>query len=232
VIFEAHNAAIELPLSHNVSPTSQIFVLVSEDDSRVVRNFSWGLIPTWSKDASRAASLINARSETVAEKPSFRNLIARHRCVIPMDGYYEWKELLRHDETKLIKQPYFFSASKQSKFSHAGMLGVAGLWTTWKNPNDTNARMLHTVVALTRAANDMVGDIHHRMPVLLDDDGIRSWLSADLQEPLMTLLPIENDALQVWPVSTKVNNARNNGQDLIEPIAIDIIEPEDELRLF
>jgi putative SOS response-associated peptidase YedK len=197
-----------------------------------VVSFSWGLIPRWAPDASRAASLINARIETVAEKPSFRDLVAQHRCVLPMDGYFEWKEQLRHDAMKPVKQPFYFSAHVESRYSHKGVLAVAGLWTSWKDPNQPDSDVLQTAVALTTDANDMVGEIHHRMPVLLDERGVENWLDADIRNPLGELDVIPNDALVVCAVSTKVNSSRNNGSELIEPIVLTKSEPVDELKLF
>jgi putative SOS response-associated peptidase YedK len=233
--FAARVDTDELSLSFNVAPTSRVFAVVSESNTRSLVNFSWGLIPRWAQDSSRAASMINARVETVAEKPSFRDLVSKNRCVLPMDGYFEWREQLRHDETKpmkSVKQPFYFSANLESGFSHNGVLAVAGLWTSWKDPNQPNSQLLHTVVALTTNANDMVGEIHHRMPVLLDEQGVDNWLDVNTQSPLVELEAVPNDALVVCAVSTKVNSSRNNGSELIEPVVLTQTEPVDELKLF
>ena len=230
--FAARIDTDELSLSFNVAPTSRVFAVVNDSNTRSLVNFSWGLIPRWAPDASRAASMINARVETVAEKPSFRDLVSTNRCVLPMDGYFEWKEQLRHDTNKAIKQPFYFTAHAESRFSHRGVLAVAGLWTSWKDPNQPNGHVLHTVVALTTNANDMVGEIHHRMPVLLDDAGVETWLDKNTQNALSELEIIPNDALVVCAVSTKVNSSRNDGSELIEPIVLIKTEPVDELKLF
>ena len=230
--FAARVDSEELSLSFNVAPTSRVFAVINESNARSLVNFSWGLIPRWASDSSRAASMINARVETVAEKPSFRDLVSKNRCVLPMDGYFEWKEQLRHDAIKPIKQPYYFSANSQSRHSHQGVLAVAGLWTAWKDPSQPNSQFTHTVVALTTIANDMVGEIHHRMPVLLDEQGVDNWLDANAQSPLGELEAVPNDALVVCAVSTKVNSSRNNGSELIEPIVLMKTEPVDELKLF
>jgi putative SOS response-associated peptidase YedK len=176
--------------------------------------------------------MINARVETVAEKPSFRDLVSKNRCVLPMDGYFEWKEQLRHDTSKTVKQPFYFSANLETRFSHRGVLAVAGLWTAWKDPNQPNSHVLHTVVALTTHANDMVGEIHHRMPVLLDEQGVENWLDTSSQSPIGELVVVPNDALIVCAVSTKVNSSRNNGRELIDPIVLAVSEQVDELKLF
>ena len=230
--FAARVDTDELSLSFNVAPTSRVFAVVNESNTRSLVNFSWGLIPHWAQDSSRAASMINARVETVAEKPSFRDLVSHNRCVLPMDGYFEWKEQLRHDTNKAVKQPFYFSPHLESRFSHRGVLAIAGLWTSWKDPNQPNSQLLHTVVALTTNANDMVGEIHHRMPVLLDEHGVDNWLDANSQSPINELEAVPNDALVVCAVSTKVNSSRNNGSDLIAPIVLMKTEPVDELKLF
>jgi len=230
--FAAQLNTDELPTSFNVAPTSRIHAIVNDAGSRSLVSLSWGLVPRWASDSSRAASLINARVETVAEKPSFRGLLAGNRCVLPLDGYFEWKEQLRHDTNRPGKQPYYFSAHAGSPFSHHEILAIAGLWTSWKNPNEPNGRVLNTAVALTTQANEMVGEIHHRMPVLLDQQGVDNWLDTDNQSPLLDLDLVPNDALVVCAVSTKVNSSRNNGSDLIEPIALTQNQPLDELKLF
>ena len=230
--FEASVATDDLALSFNVSPTSRIYAVIDESDTRSIVSLSWGLVPRWASDASRAASMINARVETVAEKPSFRDLVASNRCVLPVDGYFEWKEQLRHDAKKPMKQPYYFSVHPESNFSHQGVLGIAGLWTSWKDPNQPNGHVLNTAVALTTQANEMVGEIHHRMPVLLDQQGVDSWLDVGNQSPLSYLQVVPNDALVVCAVSTKVNNSRNNGSELIEPITLMQEQSIDELKLF
>ena len=231
-IFSCSLDTAELPISFNVAPTSRVLGIVNSTGGPSVVSFSWGLIPRWAPDASRAASLINARIETVAEKPSFRDLVAQHRCVIPMNGYFEWKEQLRHDAMKPIKQPFYFSARSQSRYSHQGVLAVAGLWTAWKDPNQSNGQVVHSAGALTTDANDMVSQVHHRMPVLLDRSGVANWLDDKNINPLAQIQVVDNDALLVCAVSTKVNSSRNNGSDLIEPIDLTQTESLGELKLF
>jgi putative SOS response-associated peptidase YedK len=231
-IFSCSLDTDELPISFNVAPTSPVLGIVHSTGGPSVVSFSWGLIPRWAPDASRAASLINARIETVAEKPSFRDLVAQHRCVLPMDGYFEWKEQLRHDALRPIKQPYFFSANNQSHYSHKGVLAVAGLWTAWKDPNQSGGQVVHTAVALTTDANDMVSKVHHRMPVLLDTSGVSLWLDQNNVDPLVHIQAADNEALVVCAVSTRANNSRNNGSELIDPIDLAQAQPVDELKLF
>ena len=231
-IFSSALDTDELAISFNVAPTSRVLGIVNSTGKPSVVSFSWGLIPRWAPDTSRAASLINARIETVAEKPSFRDLVGQHRCVLPMDGYFEWKEQIRHDAMKPIKQPYYFSAHSQSRYSHQGVLAVAGLWTAWKDPNQSNGQVVHTAVALTTNANDMVSQVHHRMPVLLDRAGVANWLDEKNFNPLSQIQVVDNDALVVCAVNTKVNSSRNNGSELIEPIDLTQTESLGELKLF
>jgi putative SOS response-associated peptidase YedK len=167
--------------------------------------------------------LINARSESVAEKPSFRNLISRHRCVMPMNAYYEWKPMKKSG--KAMKQPFAFFPGKDSGYDHQSHFAVASLWSTWR---DADGRELVTCVALTTEANDRISQVHNRMPVLLTQDGIREWLSEDVVAPLHLAQGIPNEAVTYFPVSTEVNNARNHGSHLIEAITLDAEPVADE----
>lgn len=211
--FDALARAVDLAPNYNVAPTATIYGVVSREKQRFVENFSWGLVPVWAKDRSRASSLINARSETIAEKPSFRGLLKRYRCVIPLDGYYEWKSVEVPGATKAIKQPYYFTPTQSALFA------VAGLWTTWREPEATpDAPVLHSCVLITTSANDTASTVHDRMPVLLDGDGIDQWLAEDDLAPLHLLRPAPNDFLSAVKVATTVNSTRNRGPQLIEPI--------------
>ena len=129
-LFDAVVTAVDVPVNYNLAPTTTVYGVVQRDEVRFVENFSWGLVPSWAKDRSRAASLINARCETISEKPSFRNLVKTRRCVIPLTGYYEWKSVAKSEESgaKVIKQLYYFTPIGSPLFA------AAGLWTTWKEP--------------------------------------------------------------------------------------------------
>jgi putative SOS response-associated peptidase YedK len=221
--FSAVASSAELSLNFNISPTSDVYVLRSVDGQVRLDVMSWGLVPVWAKDMSRAANLINARSESVAEKPSFRNLISRHRCVMPMNAYYEWKPM--KISGKVVKQPFAFFPGKDSGYDHESHFAVASLWSTWR---DTDGRELNTCVALTTEANERVSLVHNRMPVLLTKDGITQWLSGDVVAPLHLAQGIPNDAVSYYPVSTEVNNARNHGSQLLEEITLDAETEADE----
>jgi putative SOS response-associated peptidase YedK len=198
--------------NYNVAPTTQILTLVQTDDStnhRVLRRAHWGLLPSWSKDRKRAASMINARSETLTEKPSFRNLVARHRCVIPVDGYYEWRTVDVATGPKTPKRPYFISSPD------GVALALAGLWTTWKDP-ERNGELVRSCAIITTTPNERLAAIHDRMPCVLDGDDIGEWLSGE-PAPLHLLRAAAPERLRHYSVSTAVNTVRNNGPELIEP---------------
>ena len=214
--FAAIESGASLSQNFNISPTSDVFVLRSYSDAVRLDVMSWGLVPVWAKDVSRAASLINARSESVAEKPSFRNLISRHRCVMPMNAYYEWKPM--KVAGKAMKQPFAFFPGKDSGYDHESHFAVASLWSTWR---DGEGKELTTCVALTTEANQRVSQVHNRMPVLLTKDGVKQWLSEEVVAPLHLAHGIPDDAVEYFPVSTDVNNARNHGLQLLNPVTLE-----------
>ena len=219
--FAAIDGGVWLSQNFNISPTSDVFVLRSYSDAVRLDVMSWGLVPVWAKDVSRAASLINARSESVAEKPSFRNLISRHRCVMPMNAYYEWKPM--KVAGKAMKQPFAFIPGKDSGYDHESHFAVASLWSTWR---DGEGKELTTCVALTTEANQRVSQVHNRMPVLLTKDGVKQWLSEEVVAPLHLAHGIPDDAVEYFPVSTDVNNARNHGLQLLNPVTLEDEAPE------
>jgi putative SOS response-associated peptidase YedK len=219
--FAAVDSGVSLFQNFNISPTSDVFVLRSYSDAVRLDVMSWGLVPAWAKDVSRAASLINARSESVAEKPSFRNLISRHRCVMPMNAYYEWKPM--KVAGKAMKQPFAFTPGKDSEYDHESHFAVASLWSTWR---DGEGKELTTCVALTTEANQRVSQVHNRMPVLLTKDGVKQWLSEEVVAPLHLAHGIPDDAVEYFPVSTDVNNARNHGLQLLNPVTLEDEAPE------
>ena len=180
---------------------------------RVVR---WGLVPFWAKDTSIGSRLINARAETVATKPAFRRAFARHRCLLPADGFYEWEK--SGDPKHPRKQPYYIQRED------GGVLAFAGLYELWRNkdqPEDDPEAWLWTATIITTRAEDEVGRIHDRMPMVIDPARWAAWLdpaatSAEALHGLMT--PAASAHLTTYPVSTEVNSVRHNGPELIEPM--------------
>jgi putative SOS response-associated peptidase YedK len=178
---------------------------------RVVR---WGLVPSWAKEASIGSRLINARSETVTEKPAFRNAFAKRRCLLPADGYYEWQK--PPAGTKAPKQPFFIGRPDH------GPLAFAGLYELWRDrslPGEDPAAWLWSATIITTTAPDELGEIHDRMPMVIDPSGWADWLdpaSTDPADVRALLAPAAASGLSSYPVSLAVNSVRNNGPELIE----------------
>jgi putative SOS response-associated peptidase YedK len=207
------------PSNWNISPTTVIPFINADDEKGEIRNVntaSWGLIPSWAKDASRASNAINARVESISEKPTFKSAFKSRRCLIPVTGYYEWATELGKYKPK---QPFYIS----HKNKHS--LAIAGLYENWINP--VSKQSVQSAAIITREAVGILAPIHHRMPVILPKDLWSTWLSSK------SLLPNEIDDylnmidikeadkdLIFWPVSDDVNNARNTGADLAKEIAL------------
>jgi putative SOS response-associated peptidase YedK len=168
----------------------------------------WGLVPSWAKDISIGAKLINARSETVTEKPSFREAFKQRRCIIPADGFYEWQR------TEGRKQPFFFQMRDERPF------GFAGLWERWQG---ATGQVIESCTILTTEANEVLRPVHDRMPVILHSDDYELWLDEDVRkrEFLNDLLrPYPAKEMVSHPVSTAINSPGNQGATLIELMAV------------
>lgn len=193
----------------NAAPTHELPVIIDVDGSLQMHPMQWGLIPSWVKPGEKPkVSPINARSETVAEKPMFRNLVKRRRCLVPANGFYEWKR------TGGPKQPYLIHLRDEPIMLMAGLYDV-------RTGDDGEDQPTYTI--LTGPSNDVMSEVHDRTPVMIDPDDIELWLDPDIQEisPLEPLLqPLPNEKIEMYPVSTAVNSVRNNRPELIEPIAI------------
>jgi putative SOS response-associated peptidase YedK len=213
----------ELGPRYNVAPTQDIPVVVQRDDGRRIEMHRWGLVPSWSKSVSSAgARYINARGETVATSAAFRTSFVRRRCVIPADGFYEWRREGR------AKQPFLIHSPADAP------LAFAGLWSPWRDPADGQWLLSATVV--TTAANATVGELHNRMPVILDEEAWRLWLDPDMRDEglLQSLLePAADDLLELRAASPLVNNANNEGAELlVAPAALLVGDEEAALTLF
>ena len=183
----------------NVAPTHQIPAIVSQGEETLMAAFSWGLVPGWAKDPAIGSRMINARSETAAEKPSFRTALGKRRCIVPADGWYEWQG------SPGKKTPFYFSASNEE------VLGLAGIYESWKQPD---GQILWSAAILTQQARPDFSFIHDRMPVLLTPDMQQSWLNLPTS-PLSDVLDAAASVqLQAWEVSSAVGNVRNNSADL------------------
>lgn len=190
---------------YNIPPGTDIPVIrQSPEGKRVLHLLRWGLVPHWAKDPSIGAKLNNARGESVAEKPSFRDAYKRRRCLIPMSGFFEWKA-----EGK-IKQPYYISAKSGEP------LAMGGLWESWKAPDGS---ILRTVCVVTTSPNAVMAPIHDRMPVIVAPENWRSWLSGMPDDISGMITPYRDGELQAWPVSRRVSKTQDDDMELIEPIA-------------
>ena len=230
---EEGSAAQGLPPNYNVAPTDEVYAVLARLDKqqptappqRQLRIVRWGLVPSWAKDRKIASKLINARVETLTEKPAFRKAFAVRRCLLPADGYYEWYTEDAADAAadkpggKQPKQPYFIRGRG------GGVLPMAGLYEFWRDPNaepDTDPWLWSAAVITTEATDD-VGRIHDRMPMLIEPQNWARWLDpreskADTLGRL--LVPAAAGRLEAYPVSTEVNDVRNDGPHLIEPISV------------
>jgi len=185
---------------YNIAPTQFIAAIRnSEESGRELAKFRWGLIPSWAKDPSIGNRMINARAETVTEKPSFRAAYRRRRCLVLADGFYEWK---KDGDTKT---PWFISLANGAPFA------FAGLWENWQS-KETDESIQSTTI-ITTAANEFMAALHHRMPVVLQPDTADRWLDGD--DDLIDAVASNSPEFRAWPVDRRVNNARNEGEGLI-----------------
>ncbi len=191
---------------YNIAPMQNIGAVRAAEGGRELVLLRWGLIPSWSKDDKIANKLTNARAETVAEKPSFRSAFKSRRCIIPASGFFEWKR-----ESKQ-KQPFYIHPRGEELFS------FAALWETWHDPE---GEIVESCAIITTEANELMQPIHDRMPVILNWSGEEQWLDPETsKEDLRSLLvPFASDQMEAYPVSTWVNNAKNQGPKCIEPLS-------------
>jgi putative SOS response-associated peptidase YedK len=217
---------------YNVAPTKPVYAVVErppgtgapdggdeDQPERQLRVLSWGLVPFWAKDPSIGSRMINARMETVHEKPAFRRAFATRRCLLPADGYYEWYPTqLKTKAGKPLKQPFYIHPAD------GGVMAMAGLYEIWRDPTrdeDDPDRFRWTCTVLTTTAEDAVGHIHDRMPLLVEPERYGAWLDPTTADPDVLrglLVPATPGRLEAFPVSTAVNNVRNNGPELVDPL--------------
>ena len=205
----------------NVAPTQSVATVFESDGVRHLDTFHWGLVPFWAKDPKIGNRMINARAETIAEKNSFKRSFAKKRCIIPADGFYEWKKI----DGQKKKQPMYMHRVDGEPFA------FAGLWEVWRDKqhldDDGNPLELWSCTIITGEPNDKVAEVHDRMPVMLPPDRWDAWLDRDNHDVdalQQFLVPAPAELIALRPVSTDVNNVRNNGPHLIEeaePVADD-----------
>lgn len=204
--FDLSEILFELQPRFNIAPGQPIPAIIEDQGKRRIGQIRWGLVPSWAKDEKIGYKMINARAETLTEKPAFRNLFARKRCLIPADGFYEWKQ------TAKGKQPMRIMMKNEEPFA------FAGLFDTWTRPD---GQKVHTCTIITTQPNEVVKDIHDRMPVILrqEDEGVwldREKYDADLLQSL--LVPYDATQMRAYPVSAMVGSPKNDVPDCIKEI--------------
>jgi putative SOS response-associated peptidase YedK len=211
--FGAEPPETELVPSYNVAPTNDVYAVVeAPDGTRRVEVFRWGLVPVWAKDIRVGQKMINARAETVATKGAYKADFKKHRCIVPMDGFYEWQ--VRPGQK--AKQPHFIHRVDGEP------LAVAGLWSAWRDPASApDGQWLHSCTVVTTSANETMAPLHDRMPVILPASAWPSWLdpaNQDLVQLGGLLVPAPTELLTTHPVSTEVNKVSSKGVELIAPV--------------
>lgn len=197
----------DLDQNYNCAPSQQLPV-VSNDNPGALSKYHWGLIPFWAKDKKIGYKMINARGETITEKPSFRNAFKKRRCLVPADAFYEWKRMTGSKE----KIPYRIFLKDQPLFS------MAGIWETWKNPEGEYIRSFSII---TTTPNELMAEIHDRMPVILSKTDEKTWLESGNQEELLNLIrPFPAAGMDAYRISKLVNSPRNNSKEIIEKVEI------------
>jgi len=203
------------PPRYNVAPTQPIPVVRLLDGKRSLALIRWGLLPAWVQDPKAFPLLINARGESVLDKPAFRNAMRRRRCLIPTDGFYEWQAT----DKRAPKRPYFVRAKRNAGEAPAP-LAFAGLWETWTGPNGEE---LDTAAIVTTAANRTLSAIHDRMPAFIPTEAFDRWLDCercDAKEAALLIKPADDTLLEAYPISLAVNRVANDSEALIAPLAV------------
>jgi putative SOS response-associated peptidase YedK len=208
--FDAVPAEDEWAPRYNIAP-SQPVPVIRQNPKETRREMSfvrWGLIPSWAKDCSGAARMINARSETAATKPGFRDALKFRRCLVPADGFYEWARMGK------VKQPYCFEVNEGRLFA------FAGIWERWKDPG---GKVLETCSILTTTPNAVTAAVHDRMPVILDRDSYDLWLDPGMQDASAAsdlLKPLDAQRMRSYPVSARINHVANDDKECSAPVEL------------
>ncbi|MCX6268808.1 MAG: SOS response-associated peptidase [Bacteroidetes bacterium] len=192
---------------YNCSPTQNLAV-IANDAPDTLKFFRWGLIPSWSKDPAGGSKLINARAETLAEKPSFKNAFRNRRCLVPATGFYEWKRDHHKDIARNISRPFHIGMKNGDPFC------FAGLWDRWVSGE---GEIMHSFTIITTSPNKLMEPIHDRMPVILHREDEQRWISSQMESSSLAdlLKPYPAEMMEAWPVSTLVNSPKNDGPEII-----------------
>ena len=208
-LYRLLDSVITVP-RYNIAPTQPVAAIWEQHGRREARFARWGLVPGWVKDPRDFPLIINARVETMAEKPAFRDALKHGRCIIPANGYYEW-----HTNADKSKQPYYITMEDDRP------MALAGFVASWMGPNGEE---IDSVATITVPANDQLSTVHDRMPVLLEGEAIEAWLdgaNVRAREAAQLALPLADGALKFHPVSRRVNSARDDDPGLIEAVTLE-----------
>jgi len=201
---------LDQPPSWNVGPQRTLFAVSERHETRVLDCYRWGLVPSWSKDPTIGSRLFNARAETIAEKPSFRNAFAKRPCVIPVDGFYEWDHRPGRN-----RQPHFFTRADEKP------LVLAGLYEFWRDDAVADAELIATCTIITTTPSEDMEDLHDRMPVVLNTDDVETWINVHEHGPderHLLLRPAPIGTLTHYGVDTAVGSVKNDGPELTAPV--------------
>ena len=204
---EAPEALLEP--SWNVAPTRDVYAVLADGSTRHLDAFHWGLIPRWAKDPKIGSKMINARAESLAEKNAYKSAFKRRRCIVPADGFYEWQKR----PGQKTKQPFFIHRPDGEPYA------FAGLWETWRGPDGKSDEVLRSCTIITTTPNSEMAKIHDRMPVILPPDAWDTWLDPeqdDLDLLGKLLVPAPAHLITLRPITTLVNNVRNDGPELMD----------------
>ena len=211
---EYFDLADEIPLEarYNIAPSQEVAVIRQQEGRRTLSFLRWGLVPHWAKDVKIGYKMINARAETLASKPSFRAAFRTRRCIIPARGFYEWKKAGK------TKQPFYICRKEGAP------MALAGLWERWENP-EKPGEVVESCTIITTGANALLGQLHNRMPVILERGDFGLWLDPDRQSPkdlLPLLRPAGDGILELRPVSGYVNKPGNEGEECVRGTSQDL----------
>jgi putative SOS response-associated peptidase YedK len=224
-VFGVRPEDFEWPERYNIAPTQLVPVVrqAAKEPERLLANMRWGLVPYWATDLSIGARMINARSEEAASKPAFRESLKRRRCLVPADGFYEWRTAGK------ARQPYCFQLADGSVFA------FAGIWDRWKNPKDPQGQPVESFSILTTTPNALTAEVHNRMPVIMPPEHYDLWLDpgfADTASLAELLKPFDAKLMQKYPVSSWVNSVANDDPQCSEPMSDPPVAAEPQRLLF
>jgi len=204
---------------YNVAPTDEALIVVQREERRAITPYRWGLIPHWADAAKVGSRMFNARAETLTASPAFRDSFRRKRCLVPVDGFYEW-----HREG-MRRQPFAIARADGRP------LALAGLWSGWRDPS--TERVVRTFTIITTGSNDQMAGLHHRMPVVVREAAWARWLDPavhDRGELFGLFEPSDEIELRIWPVRALVNNVRNDGPELFEPLPAGVASAAEDVQ--